>query len=402
MRVLFLSNVFPTPFDPHRGPFNVQIVTHLRADHTVRVVCPVGWTERRVRHEPPGATVQRNDVSYVTYYYVPRVLHFCRDTFMWWSIAGRLRALTRDWRPDVVLAYWTHPDGAVGHRLASELGVPFIQIVGGSDVLLLAHGLRRKRIVRTLVTADAVVTIGRDLRERVLELGADAARLVALYIPAPPAQFRAGSQQEARRALQLPSDAPLVLWAGRFVPVKGLDVLIGAARRLAEEVPGVRVSLVGDGPDARRIRALVRDCGLERVVHFVGTVDHDQMGPWFRAADVTALSSFSEGVPNVLLESAACGTPFVATRVGGVPEIADPAVDLLVPPGDPEALASALAAVLRRRTGLRRSARAVTTPDEFRAQFGEVFELAMRRSAPAPPGLSSPRHERPGTCARPG
>jgi glycosyltransferase involved in cell wall biosynthesis len=81
--------------------------------------------------------------------------------------------------------------------------------------------------------------------------------------------------------------------------------------------------------------------GLDRNVVFEGAVAHDRLGDWYRSADLTVLPSLSEGVPNVLLESLACGTPFVASRVGGVATLArDPRA--LVPPGDADALAEAL------------------------------------------------------------
>ena len=102
--------------------------------------------------------------------------------------------------------------------------------------------------------------------------------------------------------------------------------------------------------------------------------------PWVRerAADVTALSSHSEGVPNVLLESIACGTPFVGTRVGGVPEIADLSIDRLVPVRDPEALAQALAETLAHRSGVGRAGRLFATPQGLRDQFKGVFERAAQ------------------------
>src|SRR5664280_316121 len=70
---------------------------------------------------------------------------------------------------------------------------------------------------------------------------------------------------------------------------------------------------------------------------------------WYGACDVVALPSYSEGIPNVLREAAACGRPFVATQVGGIPEIADPATSVLVEPGSPEMLADALTDVLSGR-----------------------------------------------------
>ena len=79
------------------------------------------------------------------------------------------------------------------------------------------------------------------------------------------------------------------------------------------------------------------------MVLFAGAMAHHALPDWYRAADITVMSSWSEGIPNVLLESLACGTPFVATGVGSIPDLAvDPAHDI-VPPGDAAALARAIA-----------------------------------------------------------
>ena len=88
----------------------------------------------------------------------------------------------------------------------------------------------------------------------------------------------------------------------------------------------------------------VAELRLSEMIPFVGGVGQAQLGDWYRAADLTVLPSRSEGIPNVLRESQACGTPFVASRVGGIAEIADARTDRLVPPEDPTALANAIEA----------------------------------------------------------
>jgi glycosyltransferase involved in cell wall biosynthesis len=91
---------------------------------------------------------------------------------------------------------------------------------------------------------------------------------------------------------------------------------------------------------ALRERAAALNC-IKRVT-WVGPVSHDKLGDWFRAADLLCLPSHNEGVPNVVLEAMACGTPVVATRVGGIPEVVPEWAGILVPPHDIPALASAL------------------------------------------------------------
>ena len=97
--------------------------------------------------------------------------------------------------------------------------------------------------------------------------------------------------------------------------------------------------------------------GLSTYVTFVGPKTHDELPDWYRAADLTVLPSRSEGLPNVLRESLACGTPFVASDVGGIREIADRSSSLLVSSEDPASLADAIAQGLDRWDGDRSLAR---------------------------------------------
>jgi teichuronic acid biosynthesis glycosyltransferase TuaC len=109
--------------------------------------------------------------------------------------------------------------------------------------------------------------------------------------------------------------------------------------------------LIGPGPLRSSLESQVARLGLDGRVRLLGPRPHDQLPDWYRAADLFVLSSYSEGVPVVLLEAAACGTPFVASRVGGIPEIAHLSASRLVPAGDAAALAEAIGASLADRPG---------------------------------------------------
>ncbi len=112
-----------------------------------------------------------------------------------------------------------------------------------------------------------------------------------------------------------------------------------------------RLYLVGEGPLDGDLRTQAEAHGLADHVTFVGPRLHDELPDWYHAADLTVLPSRSEGLPNVLRESLACGTPFVASDVGGITEIADPSCSLLVAPEDHESLADAIARALARWGG---------------------------------------------------
>ncbi|HUR54054.1 MAG TPA: glycosyltransferase, partial [Gemmataceae bacterium] len=114
-----------------------------------------------------------------------------------------------------------------------------------------------------------------------------------------------------------------------------------------------RLVLIGQGPQRAALESLARELGVAGKVWFAGPMPQAELPRWYRAADVFVLPSHSEGVPNVLLEASACGTPWVASRVGGIPEIAHLGVSRLVPPDSPPELAAAIAGVLAVRPAAR-------------------------------------------------
>lgn len=137
----------------------------------------------------------------------------------------------------------------------------------------------------------------------------------------------------------------VVVAAGRLSPEKGFGVLIDAAARVCATDPGVGFVLFGEGDERAALENIVAARGLAGRFQLPGfTADLDRYLPW---ANVVVLSSFTEGLPNVLLEASAAGVPVVGTGVGGVPEvIADGETGYVVPPGDAAALAARMTQLL--------------------------------------------------------
>lgn len=350
LRILFFSLSYPTPWQPTAAVFNRTMLETLTREHEIHVVAPVPWTKRLRFTLPAGAPgsvprTSRIETSHPMYLYPPGLLREHYGTFLWASCRKTLRRAAAHFEPDVLLAYWTHPDGEVMLRAARELARPGVVIVGGSDVLILTdHPRRRRAIERVLQTADEVLSVGQGLRRRVVELGAPVERVTAFHRGVDTILFHPGDRSAARARLGLPAAARAVLWVGRMVPVKGLETLLDAWARLRAGADS-RLYLVGDGPMQAGLEARAARLALGGRVVFVGAMAQSGLADWYRSADLTVLPSLSEGIPNVLLESLACGTPFVASDVGGVREIgADPERDL-VPAGD----STALAALLERR-----------------------------------------------------
>ncbi len=378
MKILFLSSVYPSPDAPVCGTYNEQLCRSLARRHAVRVVAPrpcwravVGWWKRRGRRgqtaaEPAADSVHPEavegdtaptgssagcasappravPVTRPTYFYTPKLFRRFYGQFLWWSVRWHVQAVLEEFRPDCVLSYWVDPDGEAARRAARQAGIPAAVFVGGSDVLVLtANAARRRRVCHTLRGLDAVFCVSEGLRRVVVELGAEPERVHTVYQGVDRSLFCPESRSEARRTLGLPADQRVLLWVGRLVPVKGLDVLTQAFATACTWNRALHLYLVGGGPLRDELQRQVERLHVADRVHFVGPVPYEQTPLWYRAANATVLSSWSEGLPNVLRESLACGTPFVSTNVGSVSEIADPSFSILVPPGDVETLADAL------------------------------------------------------------
>ncbi len=361
MKILFYSYAYPNPLNTGLGTFNRSMVAGLAAEHEVRVVSPVSfvdaWKGRMTGRLPNGlddprfAAVPGVHAEYLTSYYTPKLLRSEYGRWMWWSVRHRLDHTMRMFRPDVVLSYWAHPDGEVAVRMAHRHGVPAVVMVGGSDVLLLGRsGRRQQKILNVMRHADAVVTVSEHIKETLLNDGVEPRKLKVVRRGVDRALFAPGDQTVARRGLGLPEQGTVLISVGRLVPVKGHCHLLHACRLLAARNVAFRCYLLGDGPLKADLQRQITQLGLDGIVELRGAQTQSQLVEWYRAADATVLPSLSEGVPNVLMESITCGTPFVASDVGGVAEIADSRHDRLVPPASPVALADAIEWQLKSRT----------------------------------------------------
>jgi glycosyltransferase involved in cell wall biosynthesis len=397
MRFLTLTNLFPTPFHPTRATFNRQKLRLLAARHPVAVIAPILWTDEWVARWRGAGTLPRGRrvtcdgirVDHPRYFYPPKILRGWYGHCFRESVRRAFRRAVVEFRPDLVFAPWAYPDGWAAVELGHRAGLPVVIQVHGSDILRLPlHPQRSRGTVEALRRADGVVAVSYDLRERIVALGADPARVRVVYDGVDTELFHPGPRDVSRSRLagELDARGPLVLYIGNLVPVKGLDVLIDAFARLTAQGVDFTGRLIGQGPLRSRLEDQVARLGLLDRVKLLGPRPHDRLPDWCRAADLFVLPSYSEGLPVVLLEAVACGTPFVASRVGGIPEIAHLGPSRLVPAGDAAALAEAIRAGLADRIGPAPPDReAVRGHGEAVSELADFFErvLAARAAAAA-------------------
>jgi D-inositol-3-phosphate glycosyltransferase len=261
---------------------------------------------------------------------------------------------------DVIHAhYWL--SGVAGSLLKQEWDVPLVvsfhtlaRVKDGASTGDQPEPLFRKRgEARVIRAADRIIAPTEIERGQLLELyGADASNIFV----APPGvdleRFRPGDRDAARRRFGF-TDDPLVVFVGRLQPFKGTGVAVDALARLRRMVPDAQLAIVGgDSPrgsrgERVRLRLQALRLGVSDRLRFLEPVTHDELPDLYRAADVVVVPSASESFGLVALEAEACGTPVVATAVGGLRlTVRDSETGYLVDRRDPQAFAAALSRIL--------------------------------------------------------
>ena len=199
---------------------------------------------------------------------------------------------------------------------------------------------------------DLYITVSEKDRQSLLKSGLPESAIELIYnavdvniseIP--------GNGKWLRQKFDLPADSIVCTAVGRLVPVKGYDVLINAVQKIASEVPQLVCLIVGEGECREELSKQIRAASLEKRVRLLGYYARQDAMSILKSSDIFAMPSRYEGTPIALLEAGALARPILASCTGGIPElVTDEEHALLVPPGDPDALAQRLAKLALDRT----------------------------------------------------
>lgn len=306
-----------------------------------------------------------------------------------WCLA---RQVARACGATVMHGHWVVPGGIIARLAAGRL--PLIVSLHGSDVYVAERHRLPALAARSAFRRAAWVTAcSRDLRDRAVGLGARADRIEVVPYGVDTGRFRpdAGSRARARVAMGVDDRAALLLAAGRLVRKKGFEYLLDATARLIREQPRVVLALAGGGDLEGELRQRAAALGVQDHVRFLGVVPQDRMPELLAAADLAIVPSIRDdegnvdGLPNVVMEALASGTPLVATTAGGIAEVVtDHETAVLVPERDAAALARAIEALLTdpgRRIAIGHRARAMVQQRYTWAHTAERFEDIYNRVA---------------------
>ena len=276
------------------------------------------------------------------------------------ALFGLVR-LMRTWRPAIVHTH-TAKAGLLGRLAARAARVPTVVHTFHGHVLRGYFSPPREALFRRLEgflarAADALVAVSESVKRDLVELRVAPERKIRVIPLGLELAALAGTLPRGtlRGEAGIPDAAPLVGIVGRLVPIKDVPTFLAAAKRVRERRPDARFAVVGDGEERTALEQQSAALGLTGALHFFGW--RRDLAAVYGDLDVVVNASRNEGTPVALIEALAAARPVVATAVGGTPDlIGHDERGLLVPAGEPEALAAAVVDALEGSEAARRRA----------------------------------------------
>ena len=339
-KVVIITNLYPLPWQPTRATFNYQQFTALSKYLDVYLLIPVAfpdWFKNR-------KTISKDNsrIMIVPYFYFPKMGRRFYGFLMYWSLWLMAGRWINSVGPSKILGSWAYPDGVAAHKIAKKINADYYLKVHGSDINMHAsYPSRAKQIVGVANNAKGILSVSSALASRMAEIGVDQSRIQVIYNGVDLEKFIPVENGGV-------NDIPYILFIGNLIKGKGVIELLDAYEILNKKNIDIELRFIGGGPMMNELKRRVKQKNLVKTVKFLGVVSHDELPRHIANANVLALPSYREGVPNVILEAMACGVPVVASNVGGIPEVVNEETGVLVKSIDAHSIAESMIEALEK------------------------------------------------------
>ena len=395
IRLLTFSTLYPNSVRPSHGIFVETRLRHLLRSGEVesRVIAPVPWFPfhhavfgEYARHAGVPRHEERNGLSvdHPHYLLLPKIgMNIAPYTLAQAGLKAARRLIASGYDFDLIDAHYFYPDGVAAVMIGTAFGKPVVITARGTDINLIPrYSKPRQMILDAARDCAAIISVSAALKGGLEVLGVDSRRISVLRNGVDLTLFHPEDRFSARASLGVVRFA--LASVGNLIQTKGHDLVI----RALAELPDVQLFIAGGGPERSVLERLATKLGVADRVTFLGVCSQEELSVLYSAVDCLVLASAREGWPNVLLEAMACGTPLVASDVGGVPEIVDaPEAGVLM---DECSAGGIVRAVVRLRQALpnREATRAYaeqfswnSTTEGQLALFNQLLGSACNRSA---------------------
>lgn len=354
----------------------------------VTVIAPVPWFPfkgNRFGHYGTLARVprleERNGITiyHPRYLVIPKIGMSVAAALMFLSVFLFVRRLHKQHNYDVLDGHFFYPDGVVVSMLGRRLKLPVMNTARGSDVALYPKFAGPRAQIRWAIkNSNAAISVCEFLSRELRNLVPESTHLHVMRNGVDLDAFQETDRKAMRQELGLRSFT--LLTVGNLIELKGHHLVIEAM----ESLPDCDLLIAGEGPMKDKLARLIESKGLTDRVRLLGLIPHADLPRLYSAADCLILASSSEGWANVLLESMACGTPVVATRVAGNPEVvgSDDA-GVLIDKRSATGIAQGVSA-LRAANPDRAAVRNYATGFSWQETSDKLFSLALNLAGKAP------------------
>jgi len=325
MKILVLTDLFPEPANPNHGIFIYQWAKHLSQKVDLTVLQTV-WTTKQQLLTSESLEIFRKNFSNYSDQFIWRQIPikipyydrlWLRALFFHHSVKKYFKKYLNDF--DLLIGQMGVPGGFVAVKLACQYNKKTIVGLRGSDVTSYPfQPILRRMVLWTYRRADILVTVSNDLRQKLIDLDFDSSKIEVIHNGID-SFFSPLPKTEARRYLNL-SNTRIIIFIGYLIARKDWLTLIEGVK-IFSQITACKCYLIGTGEDRLLIEKKIRDEKIEDRIILIGNVAHHVLKYWYNAADVLCLPSKREGIPNVVLESFACGIPVVASNIAGNCEI---------------------------------------------------------------------------------
>jgi len=324
----------------------------------------MNWIGPRLRKNifvldrPIGTTREDIKIHLIPYPHLPKL-----STFII-VIAAFCYILFKGLKFDIIHAYYLFFPGYLGIMLGNYYKKPVVVTAMGSDVNLLygksTYGISvrpdmTEKLMITLKKAKVIIAKGDYLKKRITDVGISENKVIVINNGVSKEKFHLLHRRD------ITTKKKTILYVGNLYVQKGLIELLEAVESLGRKRDDFSLIMIGTGPSKKKLLELIGRLKIEEFVVMEGQKNHEEIPKWINKSHVVCLPSYSEGFPNVVVESITCGRPVVASNIGGIPEIInDSRLGILVPPGNTEKLARALDEALDKEWGREMIARSGT------------------------------------------
>lgn len=363
MKILLVSSLFPSDYKPSEGTF-----THRWAKQLILGGCEVlGFSVQAIT----PATLLRTPKHFFIPLLRPKRFHYVwkevpisalrvivpipggqRSRLQPWLIFRSIRnELDRLFQNNPYDILWIGQGGPIAQataRYARLRNIPYVASAIGDGItraLNNPESFDAHRERQTLMGSQSVLCVSEDMKQKVLKLTDGRCHPVTFYSGVDTKNVRPNPdlRKQFRKRLALNPDHFNLLFVGHLIKPKGIYELLSVFHRLVQKRPEIRLVMVGFVTEKKSVQKTIQTLSLGSKVTLTGGIDHEEVLGYFNAADLFVFPSWSEGLPNAVMEACAHALPVIATHVDGIPElIVHTKTGILIPPNNEKKLEEAI------------------------------------------------------------